>query len=175
MSYTSIQTQIENAPNALTGLVPWVGTNGEKSILSNLNSAIRDKGFLVVEDVTALSAITNTDTHLVAVKGLGLYVWNSVAPSPLPTGGIAATGGGYWQILTTYGNEYRQSVNTDSVLTFTIEHGLSYDYPNVKCIDLATPKVPIIYEALVYIDVDSLEITFSGADASKNILIIVTV
>ena len=102
-SYTSIQNQIDNAPDNTTGLVPWVGTNGEESILSNLNASLRDKGILVVADLTALSLVTGNDAHIVYVNALGLYNWIAgPLPIPPPAGAIVATGGGYWSLMLSY-------------------------------------------------------------------------
>jgi len=176
MSYTSILAQINNAPDPTTGLVPWIGTNGEKSILTNINAGLRDKGVLVVDSLASLGSVTGNDAHVVFVLGLGMYSYNAnTIPIPAPTGSIVASGGGYWQILTTYGNEYRQTVDTSSGLTFTITHNIGYDYPNVKAVDAGTPHVLIPIEVVSYTDSNTLAVTFDVSFANKSIIVIVSV
>lgn len=169
MSYTSIQTQIQNAPDLVTGLVPWVGTNGERSILLNLNDSIRNNGIIVVSD---LSTITGTDTHLVFVVGKGLYAYNpNPIPSPAPTGYVVAAGGGYWYILARNGNEFRTTVDTTGGLTFTIPHNMNYDYPNVKAIKVSNKFLQPL-DNVTYVDSNTLSITFPTGTANQQFIVI---
>lgn len=173
-SYTDILTEITQANQGSTGLVNWTGTNGERQILLDLNTRLRDIGVLYVENTISLNGVTGESANLVFLKGGGLYLYNPTLISPLPTGAIPAGDGGTWVLLTNYGNKYNYSIPIIDTFTYTINHNLGYLYPNVRVIDITSSSnnFALSFDNVKYNTINQTQVTVSSSYAGKTILII---
>jgi hypothetical protein len=165
-----IRQQIGNADVNSTNLVKWVGVNGLENITSEIVDVIRDRGFMVVDDLTQLSLLGYNDTALVVVDGYGFYVFNPNVPTPVPPTSILANGGGVWDLLSRSVPEAFVAVIGDNVSTsFTLTHNLNTLYPTVSIWNTAGGTPYTLSTALFTITADSANaITVSRSPAIGN-------
>lgn len=172
---------INNANVNQTGEVQWLGVGGQKEITTQVTETLRDRGVYTIPvnaqnqpDITALQLLGASDTRIVFVQNLGLYVYSpSITTAPY----INAAGGGVWALWDASTAQFKSEEGNGS-LVYTINHNLATLTPGVRVFDkTSSPSgLPYIANSLGVVRVitaNQITITLSVA-APNDLVILVT-
>ena len=184
----TILTRINNANVNQTGEVSWLGTNGEKAILTELATTLRERGILFIPvdadgnpDIAALGLMGVGDTKFALVQGLAFYGYNPNGGNAAQTS-VVAQGGGVWEVLfylPTTSNNYTKTIGDSISTIFYVNHGLNTETPTIFCQGVLgglpyTNVQPATYDYQV-VDGDNIIITFTSAPASLSTQVVVKI
>lgn len=164
----------------ITGRRSYEGAQGLASMLSNLDSLILARGIFTVSNGAALANISPADAQIVAIKNVGLYLYNpSVDTSGSPFNVNSPIG--FWEYLCPLHSvpRYVQFIGDSVSTAITVAHNLNSEFVSVLILEPVTPGQAYPYTvftdyATTLADANTLTVTFLTIPGTQQYKIIVT-